>query len=77
MVCLLAPSFGLARASAAVENVEFKFTPFVSDPTSDQELTSVPGKARVLLNGILLAEQNRGQEKLPRRRFLGHARHQL
>jgi len=51
--------------SAAVINVEFKFTPFTGNAKQDEQVTSVAGKARVYLNNILLAEQEVRQEKLP------------
>ena len=58
---LLAPRL----ASAAVINLEFKFTPFVGDPERDTEVTTVPGKAQVFINNVPLAEQEVRAEKLP------------
>jgi len=52
-------------ARAAVINVEFKFTPFVGDPEKDQEVTTVPGKAIVSVNNVMIAEQELRAEKLP------------
>jgi hypothetical protein len=43
-------------AQAAVINVEFKFTPYTGDLKQDHVQT-VPGKARVYLNNVLLVEQ--------------------
>ena len=52
-------------ASAAVVNVEFKFTPFTGDPAKDEKVTSVPGKAKVFINDIPLLEQDvEKQEKM-------------
>jgi hypothetical protein len=51
--------------SAAVINVEFKFTPFTGNAKQDEQVTTVAGKARVYLNNIFLAEQEVRQEKLP------------
>ncbi len=53
-------------ASAGIINVEFKFTPFVGNPATDQEVTSVAGKAEVFINDIPYGpEQEVRQEKLP------------
>jgi hypothetical protein len=53
-------------AAAAIINVEFKFTPFLGNPATDQEVTSVPGKAQVFINDVPYgAEQEVRQEKLP------------
>jgi len=52
-------------ARAAVINVEFKFTPFVGDPEKDQEVTTVPGKAIVFVNNVMIAEQELRAEKSP------------
>ena len=49
--------FGATAASAAVVNVEFKFTPFLGNPAKQDHVQAVPGKARVFLNNALLAEQ--------------------
>jgi hypothetical protein len=51
--------------SAAVINVEFKFTPFTGNAKQDEQVTTVAGKARVYLNNIFLAEQEVRQEKVP------------
>lgn len=51
-------------ASAGVINVEFKFTPYTGDLKQDQVQT-VPGKAKVFLNNVLVAEQDIGKEMLP------------
>jgi hypothetical protein len=37
-------------ATAAVLNVEFKFTPFLGDPAKEEKVESVPGIARVALS---------------------------
>lgn len=51
-------------AQAAIINVEFKFTPYVGDPTGDQ-VEAIAGVAKVFLNNVLLAEQTVRTEKLP------------
>jgi hypothetical protein len=53
-----------STAGAAVINVEFKFTPFTGDPKSDQ-VETVPGKARVFINKVILAEQDVEKRKVP------------
>lgn len=60
-LCLLAPAAGLAR----VLNVEFKFTPFVGDPATAEVVTTVPGTARVTVNGIPVAETEVDEDTLP------------
>jgi hypothetical protein len=50
---------------AAVINVEFKFTPFVGDPAKDREVMTVPGKAVVSINNVMIAEQEVRAEKSP------------
>lgn len=50
---------------AVVINVEFKFTPFVGDPAKDQEVMTVPGKAVVSINNVMIAEQEVRAEKSP------------
>ncbi|HCV14006.1 MAG TPA: hypothetical protein DGC76_09990, partial [Candidatus Accumulibacter sp.] len=52
LVCL-----GSSLASAAVINVEFKFTPFVGDPQKNEQVTTVAGTARLYINNIFFAEQ--------------------
>ncbi len=52
-------------ASAAVINVEFKFTPFIGDPATDKQVTTVPGKAQVYINNVPFAEQEVHEDKLP------------
>ncbi|MEO6872520.1 MAG: hypothetical protein ABI233_09920 [Chthoniobacterales bacterium] len=53
-------------ASAAIINVEFKFTPFLGNPATDQEVTTVPGKTQIFINDVPYgAEQEVRQEKLP------------
>ncbi len=39
-------------APAAIINLEFKFTPFTGNPTVDDHVTSVAGKAQVYLNNV-------------------------
>jgi hypothetical protein len=55
---LLAPSLALA----GVLNVEFKFTPYTGNLEQDHVQT-VAGKARVFLNGALVAEQDVASEQ--------------
>jgi hypothetical protein len=50
---------------AAVINVEFKFTPFTGDPAKADQVETVPGKARVFINNVALAEQEVRKEKVP------------
>ena len=57
---LLAP---LTRA--AVINVEFKFTPFVGDPSEDEKVTTVAGKAAVFINNVPFTEQEVQVTQLP------------
>jgi len=52
-------------ASAAVINVEFKFTPFLGDPEKSKEVETVPGKARVFLNNVPIAQQDVRKDKVP------------
>jgi len=52
-------------ATAAVLNVEFKFTPFLGDAAKEEKVESVPGIARVVLNGVPYAEQLVQKQELP------------
>ncbi|HAR96466.1 MAG TPA: hypothetical protein DCR97_10965 [Deltaproteobacteria bacterium] len=52
-------------AVAGVVNVEFKFTPYRGHPIKNDTVESVPGKARVFINHVMLAEQEVRQESLP------------
>jgi hypothetical protein len=61
---LLALALWPSLAAAGVLNVEFKFTPFTGDAKADH-VESVPGTARVLLNGVPFAEQPVQQQTLP------------
>jgi len=49
---------------AEVLNVEFKFTPFTGD-TKEDHVASVPGKARVFINNVPVAEQDVEKQELP------------
>ncbi len=60
LVCL-----GSSLASAAVINVEFKFTPFVGDPQKNEQVTTVAGKARLYINNIFFAEQEVRKGSVP------------
>lgn len=51
-------------ASAAVLNVEFKFTPYTGDPAGET-VDSVAGTARVFLNGVPVIEQEVRRQTLP------------
>jgi hypothetical protein len=51
-------------ASAKVVNVEFKFTPYTGDLKEDQVQT-VPGKAKVFINNVLYAEQEVDKSMAP------------
>lgn len=55
---LLLVLFSSTVASAKVLNVEFEFTPFTGDPAKADRVQSVPGKARVFLNNIPVAEDD-------------------
>jgi hypothetical protein len=52
-------------ATAATINVEFKFTPFRGDPAKNDQVETVPGKARVYINNIMFAEQEVRQQMVP------------
>ena len=54
-----------APASAKVVNVEFKFTPFVGDPTKSDQVETVPGQAEVFLNDLPIAEQPVQKQEVP------------
>ena len=54
-----------AHAAARVLNVEFKFTPFVGDPTTQDEVTTVAGTADVFVNGIPVNRQEIGADAAP------------
>ncbi len=49
---------------ADVLNVEFKFTPYTGDPKQD-EVQTVPGKARVFINNVPVAEQDVTRSTVP------------
>lgn len=51
-------------ASAGVLNVEFKFTPYTGDQKQDH-VETVPGKAQVFINNVLMADQEVGKEMVP------------
>lgn len=53
-----------SSAMAAVINVEFQFTPFVGD-IAKSEVQTVPGKARVYLNNLPVAEQEVDRKSVP------------
>lgn len=61
---LFALSCSVATA-ADVINVEFKFTPFVGNPASEDQVKTVAGTARIFLNGIPYAEQEVGESDVP------------
>lgn len=52
-------------ASAAVVNVEFKFTPFTGDPAKDDHVNVVAGAAHVFLNDVPLADQEVRKDSVP------------
>lgn len=62
---LLLILFWSSVASAGVVNVEFKFTPYVGDPAKSDLVETVPGKARVFINNVLLAEQEVSKDNVP------------
>jgi hypothetical protein len=69
----LAPSLALiflasllaTPVAAKVINVEFKFTPYTGDPAKSDQVMSVPGNARVFVNGIPVAEQPIEKREMP------------
>jgi hypothetical protein len=54
-----------AWARATVINVEFKFTPFVGDPEKDEKVTTVAGKAVVIINNVPASEQEVRSDDVP------------
>ena len=56
--------FGACVANADVINVEFKFTPFTGN-TQEDHVESVPGKAKVFINNIPVAERDIEKQELP------------
>jgi hypothetical protein len=46
-------------------NVEFKFTPFTGDPEKSKVVETVPGKASVYVNNVLVAEQEVTKKEVP------------
>jgi hypothetical protein len=54
-----------AASAAEVINVEFKFTPFVGNPISEDQVKTVAGTARIFVNGIPYAEQEVGENDVP------------
>jgi hypothetical protein len=52
-------------AGAKVVNVEFKFTPFVGDPKTSDEVQTVAGQAAVFINNLPVSEQPVGQQEVP------------
>jgi hypothetical protein len=51
-------------AAAKVVNVEFKFTPFTGD-TKEEAVETVPGRVKVSLNNVPVAEQEVRRDRLP------------
>lgn len=54
-----------SAAGAAVINVEFKFTPFVGDPTKSDSVQTVEGNAAVFINNLPISEQPVGAQEVP------------
>lgn len=50
---------------ADVLSVELKFTPYLGDPAKADQVETVPGKARVLLNNVPVAEQAVDRREVP------------
>lgn len=68
MRTMLGPVFlllGYTCAGAAVVNVEFKFTPFTGDPAKANQVETVPGKAKVFINNVPIAEQPVDKKMVP------------
>lgn len=64
LLALLLAAAPHARA-AQVINVEFQFAPFTGDPATADEVETVPGTARVRLNGVPLADQAVEKRSVP------------
>ena len=54
-----------SMAAAKVVNVEFKFTPFVGDPAKSDRVETVPGRATVYVNNVLITEHKVGKKEVP------------
>ena len=54
-----------ALATAAVLNVEFKFTPYKGNAEKEKTVESVPGTARIFLNNVPYAAQEVRKQSLP------------
>jgi hypothetical protein len=54
-----------ALASAAVVNVELKFTPYVGKPAKADKVDTVPGTAAIFVNGVPYAEQTVPKDSVP------------
>ncbi|NVN93081.1 MAG: hypothetical protein HXX11_21140 [Desulfuromonadales bacterium] len=52
-------------ATAGVVNVEFKFTPFVGDPSKADQVETMPGTASVFINNVQVAEQEVSRKEVP------------
>lgn len=53
-----------SSAMAGVVNVEFTFTPFIGDPVKNDKVETVPGKATVFINNVIVAEEDVRQQKV-------------
>jgi hypothetical protein len=61
VLILLWPSLTVA----GVINVEFQFTPFVGDPVKADHVTTVPGKASVYINNVMIADSEVSEKEVP------------
>ncbi|MBJ6726620.1 hypothetical protein [Geomesophilobacter sediminis] len=52
-------------AAATVLSVEFKFTPFVGEPATSDQVETVPGAAQVYINGVLVSEPEVAKNSVP------------
>jgi hypothetical protein len=64
LAALLLAALAPLPAQAAVINEEFKFTAYTGDKRQDQ-VQAVPGRARVYLNNVLVAEQQVSGGEMP------------
>ena len=64
-VSLIMILFWSSLAAAGIVNVEFNFTPFVGDPIKADHVETVPGKASVYINNVLLAEKEVAKTEVP------------
>ncbi len=64
-VSLIMILYWCSLAAAGIVNVEFNFTPFVGDPIKADHVETVPGKASVYINNVLVAEKEVDKTEVP------------